>query len=283
MSEKQFLGQMLWHNSLIRIDNCPVFYRDWFEKGVTKVKHLKGENNKFLSLAELQGKYSLAVCPLKYFGLLPALKSLWKSGKNNCINLGNNCESFVVRLQKCQSASKLVYTKLLSTKCMPSTYNQQKWLKDCNQNDDADEINWSEAYQLASKHTKSTRIIEFQYKFLHRRISTNDFLTKIGIKDNPNCSFCNREPEKLLHLFWFCPKVASFWHSLTAKLTLLHITPEHYTLDILVALGLKPDSSINSQKINFLYLLPRNYIWNSIRNETEVSSFPSIPQIILRN
>ena len=151
---------------------------------------------------------------------------------------------------------------------MPSTYNQQKWLKDCNQNDDADEINWSEAYQLASKHTKSTRIIEFQYKFLHRRISTNDFLTKIGIKDNPNCSFCNREPEKLRHLFWSCPKVASFWHSLTAKLTLLHITPEHYTSDILVALGLKPDSSINSQQINFLYLLARSYIWISKRNET---------------
>ena len=48
MSAKQFLGQMLWHKSLIRIDNCPVFYRDWFEKGVTKVKHLKGENNQFL-------------------------------------------------------------------------------------------------------------------------------------------------------------------------------------------------------------------------------------------
>ena len=83
-----------------------------------------------------------------------------------------------------------------------------------------------------------------------------------------HCSFCNREPEKLLHLFWSCPKVASFWHSLTAKLTLLHITPEHYTLDILVALGLKPDSSINSQQINLLYLLARNYIWISKRNET---------------
>ena len=197
MSEKHLLGQMLWHNSLIRIDNCPTFYRDWFERGVTKVKHLKGENNQFLSLAELQDKYmySLAVCPQKYFRLLSALKSLLKSCKNNFINYNNNCETFVVRLQKCQSASKLVYTKLLFTKCIPSAHNQQKWLKDCNQNDDADEINWSEAYLLTSKHTKSTIIIEFQYKFLHKSILTNNFLTKIGIKDNPNCSFCNREPE----------------------------------------------------------------------------------------
>ena len=129
-------------------------------------------------------------------------------------------------------------------------------------------INWREAYQLAAKYTKSTRIIEFQYKFLHRRISTNDFLTKIGVKDNPNCSFCNNEPEKLLHLFWPCPKVAFFWHSLSLKLTLLHITPEHYTLDIFVVLGLKPDSSKNCQQINFLFLLARNYIWISKRRET---------------
>ena len=266
-SEKQFLEQTLWYNSLIRIDNCPVFYREWFDRGVTKVKHLKDEHNKFLSLAELQQKYSPKVCLLKYFGLVSALKSLWTTCKTNCIKNCDNYETFVVRLTECQSASKLVYTKLLSTKCELPSHNQQKWLKDCNEND-VEAINWREAYQLAAKYTKSTRIIEFQYKFLHRRISTNDFLTKIGVKDNPNCSFCNNEPEKLLHLFWSCPKVAFFWHSLSLKLTLLHITLEHYTLDIFVALGLKPDSSKNCQQINFLFLLARNYIWISKRRET---------------
>ena len=121
--------------------------------------------------------------------------------------------------------------------------------------------------QLASKYTKTMRILEFQYKVLHRRIATNDFLTKIGVRDNPNCSFCNEEREKLL-LFWSCPKVASFWHYLTERLTLLHITPEHYTIDALVALGLKPDSSKNHQQINFSCLLARNYIWMSKRKET---------------
>ena len=95
-----------------------------------------------------------------------------------------------------------------------------------------------------------------------------DFLTKIGVRDNPNCSFCNWEQEKLLHLFWSCPKVASFWHDLTVRLTLLHITPEHYTIDPLVTLGLKPDSSKNHQQINFSCLLTRNYIWMSKRIET---------------
>ena len=187
MSEKQFLKQILWYNSLVRIDNCPLFYQEWFDRGITKVKHLKNASNNFLSLAEMKRKYSLNFCPLKYYGLMSALKSLWSKCKNDCIN-NCNYESFVEKITKCQSVNKLVYTKLISTKCTHSTHNQQKWLKDCHQTDD-DSINWRDAYQLASKCTKSARILEFQYKLLHRRIAMNEFLTKIGVRDDPNCSF----------------------------------------------------------------------------------------------
>ena len=125
MSEKQFLEQILWHNSLVRIDNYPIFYREWFDRGVTKVKHLKDASNNFLSLAEMRRKYNLNICPLKYYGLLSTLKSLRNTYKNNYTN---NCdyESFVAKLTKCQSASRLVYTKLISTKCTHPSHNQQK-------------------------------------------------------------------------------------------------------------------------------------------------------------
>ena len=130
-----------------------------------------------------------------------------------------------------------------------------------------DLINWRDAYQLAAKYTNSARILELQYKLLHRQISTNDFLTKIGIEGNPNCSLCIEEPGKLHHLFWSCPKVASFWHNLTAVLTLFNVTPKHHTIDMLVALSLKHDSSKNHGQINFCYLLARNYLWISKRKK----------------
>lgn len=267
MSEEQFLEQSLWYNSLVKIGSRPIFYREWFDSGITKVKDLKDGVNNFLSLAQLQNKYNFNICPLKYNGLRSALKSLWNTCKNNCANTGNsNYENFAAKLAKCHRASKLVYTKLLSTKCISPIHNQEKWLRDCNLNS-MDLIDWRDAYQLAAKYTKSARILEFQYKLLHRRISTNDFLTKIGIEENPNCSFCSQEPEKLLHLFWSCPKVASFWHNLTAFLTSLKITTEHYTIDMLIALGLKPDSSKNHPQINFCCLLARNYIWISKRKK----------------
>ena len=35
-SENQFLYQNIWHNSLIRIGVGPIFYKEWYLKGITK-------------------------------------------------------------------------------------------------------------------------------------------------------------------------------------------------------------------------------------------------------
>ena len=64
---------------------------------------------------------------------------------------------------------------------------------------------------MAFQCTKSTKLINFSFKFLHRRISTNNFLKKIGLVDSEKCTFCEKETEKLAHLFWTCPKTQVFW------------------------------------------------------------------------
>ena len=161
ISENHFLNQSLWYNLLIRIDNHPVFYPKWHRKGITKVKHsVKDNSNNFLYLFELQARYRLKVCPLKNCGLLSALKSLWRTHKDNfAINEPNN-ESFSARLRKAQKASPLVYAKLITGKSIPPTQTQQKWVVDCDMKDDQD-IKWPETYQLASKSSTSTRLVEF--------------------------------------------------------------------------------------------------------------------------
>ena len=161
---------------------------------------------------------------------------------------------------RANKTSPLVHNKLIEKKSIRPTQSQQKWKSDCNLNND-ECINWGEAYILASKCTKSTRLIEFQFKFLHTRITTNDFLHKIGIKSNPKCSFSEKQPDKLKHLFWSCLKVASFWNSLMARLTLSQIISENYIISISVVLGLMPNASKNHLQLIFCYLLARYYIW----------------------
>ena len=62
VSENYFFNQSLWHNSLIRIDNRPVYYPEWLCAGIAMMKHLKDDSNNLLSLTELQTRYGITVC-----------------------------------------------------------------------------------------------------------------------------------------------------------------------------------------------------------------------------
>ena len=44
-----------------------------------------------------------------------------------------------------------------------------------------------------------------------RRLATNSFLKKIGIKGPELCTFCNSEEETLIRPFWFCKVTSQFW------------------------------------------------------------------------
>ena len=77
-TKQQFLEQPLWHNSLIRIDKKPVFDKKLFLRGISKIKDLTKESCKFLSLKDFIEKYQMQIQPLKYFGLMPALRHHYK-------------------------------------------------------------------------------------------------------------------------------------------------------------------------------------------------------------
>ncbi|KAL9967519.1 hypothetical protein ACROYT_G025763, partial [Oculina patagonica] len=118
------------------------------------------------------------------------------------------------------------------------------------------------AYCLAASCTKSTKLINFQFRFLHRILPTNLFLTKIDIKQDPNCSFCTNHPENLIHLFWNCTIVATFWETLTEKLKQVNLITIDYPKHSAIYLGLRPDTTKFSLQLNFCFLLARHYIWS---------------------
>ena len=211
-SKTNFQEQVLWLNSLIRINNKPIFFKDWLEKGITKVKHLQmTKNNAFLSLNAFASRYDLKLRPLDFCGLLSAVKSLLRTVPET-VELGeHNPEAFCEKIMKSQRPGPLIYKKLIKAKGLIPRNSQHKWLQDCDNLDDENAFNWELAYRMAQKCTKSTKLIEFQFKFLHRRIPTNNFLFKIGKKENDNCTFCHRCSETLIHLFWSCHVTSSFW------------------------------------------------------------------------
>ena len=77
-----------------------------------------------------------------------------------------------------------------------------------------DTIDWGKSHTLAFVCTNEAKLRVFQFKFLHRKLATNCFLLKIGIKSNDQCSFCKESSETVLHLFWECPLVKSLWNEI---------------------------------------------------------------------
>ena len=79
----QLKAQSLWHNSLIRVGNKPVYYRSWSVKGVKTVGHLMNDANSFLSFSDFKELYDIKTNFLTFQGILSAVKALQKSNEAN--------------------------------------------------------------------------------------------------------------------------------------------------------------------------------------------------------
>ena len=136
-----------------------------------------------------------------FYGLISAVKSLQtKSNFQDVQDTKYVHEPLSTKILEVQNSITLIYKKLINNKRLTPVSSQKKFIEECCLPTN-DNINWTTAYVLTKKSTKSTKLIEFQYKFLHRRIPTKNFQCRIGVPANENCSFCHTSTELLIHLF----------------------------------------------------------------------------------
>ena len=182
-STEHLLSLPLWQNSLVRIGNKPICYKSWSSKGIQNVKHLKKDADNFLSFTELEERFDVKTNCLVHHGLVSCIKLL-RNAIENQNETNRNFSTFV--------ENRLAYKKLVSAKQSSSTKSQEKWTADCSLQC-SKTIDWEMAYKLPFYSTKATKLTIFQFKLLHRRLATNDFLNKIGIREDDICTFCRTE------------------------------------------------------------------------------------------
>ena len=135
-----------------------------------------------------------------------------------------------------------------------------KWHKDIRSSTDKN-VDWRNVFQAANTCTTSSKLIDFNFRFLHRRLPTNSYLQKIGDKEDRKCTFCRDEKEDLTHLFWKCQKTKNFSDNFSIWLQSCQILQPGSYLEMTTALGLTPDSSSFKLHINFCCLIAKNFIW----------------------
>ena len=120
-------------------------------------------------------------------------------------------------------------------------------------------VNWENTYCLSSLCTRESKLRAFQFKFLHRKIATNDFLYKIGIKQTDSCSFCEEQKETLVHLFWTCRYTQNFWKSMFEWMSQNFKDLENVSPSLSLCFGLIDD--VKDLLFHHLLLIARHYIY----------------------
>ena len=134
----------------VKIENKPIYLRNWFKKGIVQVKHIMKNTPQFLSHSELQNRYDFHVCPLLYCGIISALKKLRKTITSVTTETTKiTHKSLSTKICRSKSPCKIAYKTIINKKKEVLFNSQTKWLHDLLPHTTRPEINWKEVYFVA--------------------------------------------------------------------------------------------------------------------------------------
>ena len=77
---------------------------------------------------------------------------------------------------------------------------------------------WLSSFHFLKRTTSDTKLQWLQYRILHYIITTNRSVSKFIPGQDSNCTFCGAHSETIIHLFWGCNFVQSFWKAFSSIL-----------------------------------------------------------------
>ena len=189
---------------MIRMAGTTIFYKHWGNAEEMKIKDLMTSDSKIISYSCFQEKFCFPFSFLEFCGVTSAIRSDMRFLELSLPG-EKTVENVLLKLNSSSKPSQTAYKLLITKKCTRPEKSQNKWIKDCRLIDVKD-LDWESIFLhvLPRICTLSTKLRNFQFKFLHRRIATNSFLFKIKFSESNLCCFCQSAQETLLHLFWEC-------------------------------------------------------------------------------
>lgn len=200
-----FGDQIIWNNSLIRIDNTTIYDRRFHLAGVTYVKDLLNEEGSFFNYVQFIRKYNIPSFPFtRLTGIISAIPRDWKRSMQETVDRSSE-DSVIDRLSSITSVSRLIYPRLIRHISLPPRACV-KW----NASFTLTEDYWAVIFKMPFIALSDTKIQYFQFRFLHRVLGTNKLLYYMNKVESPLCNFCHIETESVEHLFWSCHITSSF-------------------------------------------------------------------------
>ena len=252
---------IIWNYKEIRINNSPIFYKNFFDSGIVLASDLMFNLNSTESFSFIKSRVDKTNF-LTWAGLRQAVP---REFKNNTMPRISS-PSFVINnnvFDITKKKSKHYYSLLINKKAQfPSAFNKLQ-----------SEFHFSidslqKVFMLPHKVALEPYVKAFQYKILNSILYTNTKLYKIGFSTCNKCTFCQLDLETLHHLLYSCPHSKTFWNEFEQYW--FSITKERICLsrkDIIVGIITR-----SCPLLNYLLIIAKLYLWECRRNQT----FPNV-------
>lgn len=250
------LFEPIWYNDKVKIDDQPVFYKNWFSAGVMYVYDFVDENGIILNYERFCKRFNFKPPFTHFYGIQEAVKKLYNIIDHEffVVSQPYRRKYLEVLMRNIKGSSHFYDIFIQSTKFC--TNNETKWELDINMT--KDKVWWKACNHASTHFRKDVRLIWFQYRIIHRILATNVLLKKIGIVESDMCSFCRESIETLKHLFWYCSRVRQFWIDFSRWLSIA--TNSNVTFNIDDVIFGKLDTNKN-KTLNLLLCLAKQHIY----------------------
>lgn len=198
---------MIWYNQNILVDRKMVYYGDLHRIGIKYVSDLFDENGNPLHFSVIVQK---GIKSCKWLIWTSLINSIIKGGlsKHSVKYVTLNAENLSIgKYNLYKMNAKQIYSHLLA-----EHYDDKVTVPSISQFLEIDEtVEWKEVFNRIHHCTKSSRLQEFQFKFVHNILITHQCLYKWKLSQSNLCVMCNNEIETINHMIWECKHVKGFW------------------------------------------------------------------------
>ncbi|XP_033756945.1 uncharacterized protein LOC117339468 isoform X1 [Pecten maximus] len=210
VDEDDNIYQHLWYNNNIKVDSKPIYFKRWADRDIFYVYDLLDENGSLIQSYDIFcAKHNFYPPITQFDGLHNAIRATWYAIQNRHHTFSlPHCPIHIYYILTNKQRGPSVYNLFIKNLKTNNKYIT-KWSEELNLVEGT--VWWKKINIIPFKSTIDCKLRWFQYRIIHRIISTNKYLHMINLKDSPLCTFCNRHTETIVHIFWECRLVAIFW------------------------------------------------------------------------
>ena len=214
--------ETIWLNKHITINENCLFVKKLYEKGLLLVVDLLSETGKLLTHDEFQAKFNITTTHMFVMSLIDAIPVQWrKQLKNFNAAPVSNTELPHLKIKDRSRAILLLSSKDLYWQIMQPKEGTPSCIKKWNKRLADITVTleeWKQIFCLPKDTVRETRVLEVQFKILHRCYASRSKVNKWDSTVSALCTACN-EKANIVHDFYTCPKVQAFWQKICEMLT----------------------------------------------------------------